>query len=529
MCLFLIVFFRKKIKNQQKQKRRKKMKKIKLLAILVIMMGFIITTKAQTAYVSLDTLSTGDTITFCTSNYSEVTLYAPTAALTNLHWEGNHPTSWDLFTSSITLTNVNSGEVWFSSSQTGTMHLYFYLVATPTLPGLPDIDTCGNILNYTLNAGNVGIGAHYLWNTGATTQTLTVTQAGTYTVTVSNGCGFVSDASVISIDHSNDANLGPDQSVGLGTTVILTTGNTNITTYDWSTGATTDTIHVTQTGSYSVTTTSNAECLSTDTVNITVLYPPTQEIDLLTMDTTNGNIRVVWSNIYSEGEFIDIYREITTNNYQLVGTALYTAETWTDTVDSRNQPWRYKIAVVDTFGNEGTLSSWAQSIHVWVTANVGGGYTVQWTPLLFENKEAVQQYNIYAGNHLSQLSYLAFVSGNVTVYTLSGFVDSLYVIGAQLSVKGVQTDALSNWISQNDATGISENTLADKIKVYPTLTDGPITIETDLDIKDIIVCSVIGQYAMRIKDKYFILPNKGEYIIIIVTDQGTMRVKVLVQ
>lgn len=504
--------------------------RFKLLSIFVIMILSLGTAIGQTAYVSLDTLSSGDTITFCTSNYSEVTLYAPTAALTNIDWQGNHPIAWSYSTSSIILTSVNSGEVWFMSDQTGTIHLYFYLVATPTLPGLPDIDTCGNILSYTLDAGNANIGATYHWNTGATTQTLGVTQAGTYIVTVSNGCGSIGDISVITMDHSNDADLGPDQSVGFGTTVILTTGNTNITGYDWSTGATTDTIHVTQTGSYSVTTTSTAGCVSTDTVNITILYPPSQEIDLLTMDTTNGNIRVVWSAIYPEGDMMAIYREITTNNYQLVGTAPYAAGTWTDTVNSRNQAWRYKIAVVDTFGNEGTLSPWVQSIHVWVTANVGGGYTVQWTALQFESKEsAVQQYNIYAGNQLSQLSYVAFVSGNVTVYSLSGFVDSLYVIGAQLSSKGAQDDALSNWISQHDVTGITENTLTDKIKVYPTLTNGPIIIETDLDIKDIIVCSVIGQYAMHIKDKYFILPSKGEYLITIVTDEGMMTVKALVQ
>lgn len=505
--------------------------KLKFLMIFIIItLGiFAKPIMGQTAYVSLDTLSSGDTIRYCTADYNQVTWYGQTAALTNQNWFGNSPTFWTSSTSSVTLTSVNSGEVWFSSDQTGTIHLYFYLVGVPVVPGLPSIDTCGNILSYTLDAQNANTGASYIWSTGETTQSITINEGGLYTVLIDNGCGNVGDIAVINVDHSNDADLGSDQSVGLGTTVVLTTGNTNIVGYDWSTGATTDTIHVTQTGSYSVTTTSNAGCVSADTVNVTVLYPPTQEIDLLTMDTTNGNIRVVWSDIYPEGEFVDIYREITTDNYQLVGTASYAAETWTDTVDSRNQAWRYKIAVVDTFGNEGSLSPWVQSIHVWVTANVGGGYTVQWTALQFENKEAVQQYNIYAGNQLSQLSYVAFVSGNVTVYTLSGFVDSLYVVGAQLSSKGPNNDALSNWISEYDATGIADNVLTNKIKVYPTLTDGPITIETDLTIKDIVAYSTIGQYAMHIKDKYFILPNKGEYFITIITDEGIITVKVFVQ
>jgi len=42
-----------------------------------------------------------------------------------------------------------------------------------------------------LDAGNPG--CNYLWSTGATTQTITVTQSGLYEVQVSNGCGEVSD------------------------------------------------------------------------------------------------------------------------------------------------------------------------------------------------------------------------------------------------------------------------------------------------------------------------------------------------
>lgn len=405
-------------------------------------------------------------------------------------------------------------------------------LSAPTVPSFLATQTVCGIQMVTLDAENYSLYSfnQYAWSNGATTQTITV-GAGNYIATITNVCGSITHSATITEFNANAPDLGPDMIVSQGSTVPLDPG-TGYSDYLWLPGNSMDTIlYPTISGTYTVETTNTSDgCVDRDTIQVTFLTPPSQEIDLLTMDTTNGNIRVVWSDIYPEGEFIDIYREITTNNYQLVGTAPYTAETWTDTVDSRNQAWRYKIAVVDTFGNEGSLSPWVQSIHVWVTANVGGGYTIQWTALQFEsNKEAVQQYNIYGGSQLSQLAYLAFVSGNVTVYTLTGFVDSLYVVGAQLSAKGIQTDALSNWVSEHDITGITENTLAEKIKVYPTLTNGPITIETDLTIKDIIAYSSIGQYAMHIKDKYFILPNKGQYIITIVTDEGTMTVKILVQ
>jgi len=48
-----------------------------------------------------------------------------------------------------------------------------------------------------LDAGNPG--SHYLWNTGDTTQTILVSMAGTYSVTVSNPCGTDWDDIVVSV------------------------------------------------------------------------------------------------------------------------------------------------------------------------------------------------------------------------------------------------------------------------------------------------------------------------------------------
>lgn len=59
----------------------------------------------------------------------------------------------------------------------------------------------------TLDAGNPGSG--YLWSTGATTQTIVVSQAGTYSVTVSNDCGDDWDDIQVSVitgikDHGSE-------------------------------------------------------------------------------------------------------------------------------------------------------------------------------------------------------------------------------------------------------------------------------------------------------------------------------------
>lgn len=59
------------------------------------------------------------------------------------------------------------------------------IVPSPVVNLGNDITT--GLPSYTLDAGNAG--AAYLWNTGATTQTITVNVAGVYSVTVTNGFG----------------------------------------------------------------------------------------------------------------------------------------------------------------------------------------------------------------------------------------------------------------------------------------------------------------------------------------------------
>jgi hypothetical protein len=71
--------------------------------------------------------------------------------------------------------------------------------ALPTVNLGADTTVCANQLPITLNAGS-GQTA-YLWTGGATTQTLTVTTAGTYTATVTNANGCMkSDAIVVTVN-----------------------------------------------------------------------------------------------------------------------------------------------------------------------------------------------------------------------------------------------------------------------------------------------------------------------------------------
>jgi hypothetical protein len=117
-----------------------------------------------------------------------------------------------------------------------------------------------------LNAANAG--ATYLWNTGATTQSITVTTPGNYTVGVNNGCGTVSDQ--ISIYDGSFIVKAPDQIINLGSAAVLNAFGGN--SYTWSTGQITPSITVSPISNttYTVTATNIYGCQSVVQVNVII-------------------------------------------------------------------------------------------------------------------------------------------------------------------------------------------------------------------------------------------------------------------
>ncbi len=113
-------------------------------------------------------------------------------------------------------------------------------------------------------------GSIYIWSTGSTTSSISVTPGGTstYTVTVTdaNGCSFADNVQVIV--HAPPVVSLSNQTICFPDTVLLDPGAVG-TSYTWSTGATTQSIDVTNTGSYSVTVTNAFGCSSSASANVT--------------------------------------------------------------------------------------------------------------------------------------------------------------------------------------------------------------------------------------------------------------------
>ena len=165
---------------------------------------------------------------------------------------GSHPTS-------LVITDVNG------CSATATQNVQVYALPQATLGNLA---TCGN--SYVLDAGNPG--STYLWSpSNASTQTITVMQSGSSSVTITDvhGCQSVANATV-TLNSIVQPQLGADTSV-CGE-LILAAGYAGAD-YLWQDGSTGPTFQATTAGLYWVEVTDQNNCVGRDSINILNVYP----------------------------------------------------------------------------------------------------------------------------------------------------------------------------------------------------------------------------------------------------------------
>ena len=120
------------------------------------------------------------------------------------------------------------------------------------IPTLNDTAICGTF-SHTLDAQ--GGYEWYLWNTGATTQTINITTFGTYWVQCGATCGTFTDTIHIYDAALLDFSLPTPPSICSGLSTTYYTAPSFYSTYSWSTGATTQTIELAYPGDYRCTVT----------------------------------------------------------------------------------------------------------------------------------------------------------------------------------------------------------------------------------------------------------------------------------
>ena len=211
------------------------------------------------------TITASGPLTFCTGG--SVTLTSSSA--TGNTWSNGATTQ------SVTVTTSGSYTVTVSNGSCSSTSASTTITVNP-LPAVPTITANGPLIfcaggSVTLTSSSA---TGNTWSNGATTQSITVSTSGSYTVTVSNGsCSSTSAATTITVNPlpavpTITAN-GP-LTFCAGGSVTLTsssaTGNT------WSNGATTQSITVSASGSYTVTV-SNGSCSSTSAATTVTANP----------------------------------------------------------------------------------------------------------------------------------------------------------------------------------------------------------------------------------------------------------------
>lgn len=179
-----------------------------------------------------------------------------------------------LATITYTITDANG----CTNSASADINVNTGATATITAGGATTFCAGSNVV-LTANAGSA-----YMWSTGAQTQAITVSNSGTYTVTVTNasGCNAVSAVTTVTVNPLPAATIlagGPTNFCQGGSVTLTASPQVAGSTYLWSSGATTASIVANTTSTNTVTITNAAGCATTaSAVTVTVNPLPTATI-----------------------------------------------------------------------------------------------------------------------------------------------------------------------------------------------------------------------------------------------------------
>lgn len=239
---------------------------------------------------------------------------------------------------------------------------------------------------------DAGFSSGVTWSTNATTQTISPTTSGTYSVTVEYqpGC-FANDDIEVTFSTPFTVDLGNDTDICTGQTVVLDAGNPGLS-YLWSTTDATQTISATTTGTYTVTVTDANGCSISDDKTVTVHTLPTvnlgNDIDVcvgtpVTLDAGNVGATYAWSTTATS----QTISPTTSNTYSVTVTDAFQCQ-GTDDINVTFEPiptvslgndtdiCNGQSVVLDA-GNAGATYLWSTTdVTQTITVNSSGTYSV---------------------------------------------------------------------------------------------------------------------------------------------------------
>lgn len=179
----------------------------------------------------------------------------------------------------ITIGNFNNDAETPTDPDCNGSFSYYYIddvsIVEGAIPENIDFDLGGPIyecFEYTIDPDIDGY--NYIWEDGSHEPTLTVTESGWYSLTLTDGCNFGVDSIEVIISGNNDpVDVGPDEfTICAGEEYIITL-DPDLSTYTWQDGSNDSEYTITTTGTYSVTLDDGCS-ITSDEIDITVMDPP---------------------------------------------------------------------------------------------------------------------------------------------------------------------------------------------------------------------------------------------------------------
>ena len=239
-----------------------------------------------------------------------------------------------------------------------------------------------------------------------------------------------------------------------------------------------------QPGQYTQTLTNQCGCDSVVILYLNTFYVDPPQICIVGMDSLTYKNRIVWEKPITLGiDSFYVYKENTISNvYNKIGATDYNDLAVFLDLNSNPtiQAYRYKISLLDTCGNESSLSYEHKTIHLTINQGIGGAWNLIWSHYEGLN---FGSYNIYRGTDPLNISLLTTIQSNLNSYSdLTPPTGSVYY---QIEVvnpvncdptKSINYGVSRSNIVNNGISGMIEivNT---NILIYPNPTSNTITLE----------------------------------------------------
>jgi gliding motility-associated-like protein len=242
----------------------------------------------------------------------------------------------------------------------------------------------------------------YLWNTGATTQSIQIDKTGEYWVRVSYEDCILSDT--IRVDEViGSIELGPDVSICEGETTKID-GKENFS-WSWSDGSTGQFLETSLLGKYWVSVVDEIGCEASDTINVARFvheFDPDVEINMnsVSVDTADEkNIHIRWSvsdKERDESNQVSVYKRSPSDSWELLEKVNAGVSTYTDiNSNTDDEIFEFYVGLANRCGLEQRTSKIHNTIRlsgegdeVANTIRLGWNYYVNWD-------EGVQRYELW--------------------------------------------------------------------------------------------------------------------------------------